>query len=314
MNGFIMAPAHNKEGRSDATGAFHVGAKIFQKVHKLPDWVKFENDETSRTADRQGFLDLITKQPAGWDVFAYFGHGDSNALGSADVRGRTGATALADTLRPKLNRNAVVLLYACNTGKPGGFAEWLASDLSDLNVKVYAHLPPPGHTFMNANVVCYPGGQYVVAPKTPLWGDWYRDFHSQGNDLWARFPFMSQQEIEAELTAPGGLIGRWELGGKGYRWHTTFFGDLTVVRTEVSRKFQIVRKGKWTASKRLLTVDWNYGFREEWPLKLDYSKQTVKLIEPTGLTVTKAKRIEPPNVNPRKMFQGGGVFSMITGR
>lgn len=50
---------------------------------------------------------MIKDQPGGWDVYAYFGHGDSNALGLADVRGRKGATALADVLRPKCNSGVV---------------------------------------------------------------------------------------------------------------------------------------------------------------------------------------------------------------
>jgi hypothetical protein len=93
MNGFIMAPTHNKVNRADATGAFHLGAEMFQKVHSLPPWVRFENDETSKTSDMKGFLKLIRDQIGGWDVFAYFGRGDPHALLSADVRGRKGATA-----------------------------------------------------------------------------------------------------------------------------------------------------------------------------------------------------------------------------
>lgn len=111
MNGFIMAPSHNKPDRHDATGAFHIGAAKFQKVHSLPPWVRFENTEDSKTADAKGFLKMIQDQAGGWDVFAYFGHGDFNALGSADVRGRKGATNLANVLR----QNATPAPLSCCT-------------------------------------------------------------------------------------------------------------------------------------------------------------------------------------------------------
>lgn len=303
MNGFIMAPAHNKEGRCDATGAFHIGADIFQKVHKLPAWVKFENDETSKTSDTKGFLDIISKQAGNWDVYAYFGHANTNALASADVRGRKGATLLANTLRPKLKTGGVVLLYACMAGQPGGFADWLSQDLADKRITVYGHLPPKGHTFQNACMLRYPGGDWVVPRTSPLWGDWYRDFHSLGNDLWARFPWMTQDQIEAELTAPGGLMGRWEVGTKGNLWHETFFGDMSVVRTELDQKFQVVKRGRWKATKKQLTVDWYTGGTAVWPLGLSLNKQTVKLVNPTGQVLTHAKRIEPPNVNPQSLFK-----------
>ncbi|MEZ5575389.1 MAG: hypothetical protein R3F44_06975 [Candidatus Competibacteraceae bacterium] len=54
MNGFIMAPSHNKPSRHDATGAFHVRGAAFQRVHSLPPWVRFENTENSKTADARG--------------------------------------------------------------------------------------------------------------------------------------------------------------------------------------------------------------------------------------------------------------------
>lgn len=304
MNGFIMAPSHNKPGRHDATGAFHVGAAAFQRVHSLPPWVRFENTEDSRTADAKGFLKLIQDQPGGWDVFAYFGHGDSNALGSADVRGRKGATALADALRPKCNVGVIIMLYACNTGAPGGFAQWLAEDLANLGATVYAHVPPPGHTFQNANVVVYPGGAPVVPRSSPLWRDWYRDMHAAGNELWARFPFMTAKELEAELTAPGSLMGRWEVSGKTGSWHEIFFGDMTVVRTDSTSRYTIRDRGEWSMAHHKLSINWESGDREEWKTPLNPQHQTVKSFGDEGMKILKAKRIEAPNINARRLFHG----------
>ena len=304
MNGFIMAPSHNKPDRYDATGAFHIGAAKFQKVHSLPPWVRFENTEESKTADAKGFLKMIQDQAGGWDVFAYFGHGDSNALGSADVRGRKGATNLANVLRPKCNSGAIIMLYACNTGAPGGFAQWLAEDLASIKATVYAHAPPKGHTFQNANVVSYPGGAPVIAHSSRLWGDWYRDMHASGNDLWARFPFMTAKELEAELTAPGSLMGRWAVGGKTEIWHEVFFGDMTVVRTDATSRYTIRDRGEWTVAHHKLTINWVNGDSEEWPLPLSPQQQSVKHRDDDGMKAVKAKRIEAPNINAQNLFHG----------
>jgi hypothetical protein len=301
MNGFIMAPAHNKTGRCDATGAFHIGAAKFQRIHSLPAWVKFENSD-SRTADAKGFLKQIADQPGGWDVFAYFGHGDSNALGSADIRGRKGATTLADALRPKCNDGVIIMLYACNTGAPGGFAEWLADDLAGKNATVYAHVPPPGHTFTNANVVQYPGGEWVIPKSSPLWKDWYKDMHAEQNELWARFPFMCADELETELSAPGGLLGRWEVRGRNASWQEVFFGDKTVYRIDSENPYMIQERGTWTTAHHKLSVAWNGGESEDWPLALTPKMQSVKHHNNGNTTAMTARRIEAPNVNSPTTF------------
>jgi hypothetical protein len=303
MNGFIMAPTHNKEGRADATGAFHVGAAKFQKIHSLPPWVKFENDETSKTADAKGFLKKITDQPGGWDVFAYFGHGNNGSLGSADVRGRKGASALADAMRPKCNDGIIIMLYACNTGAPGGFAQWLSEDLAGKNATVYAHVPPPGHSFTNANVVSYPGGEFVVPRSSPLWKDWYKDMHAEHNELWARFPFMTQEELEAELSAPGGLMGRWEVKGKNGSWQEVFFGNKTVYRIDSDHPYMIDQRGTWSTVRHMLTVTWGNGETEDWPLALTPKLQNVRHRANGTMTAMTARRIEAPNVNESSAFQ-----------
>ncbi len=304
MNGFIMAPSHNKPGGHDATGAFHIGAAGFQKIHSLPPWVRFENTADSKTADAKGFLKIIQDQPGGWDVFAYFGHGDSNALGSADIRGRKGSTTLANVLRPKCNTGVIIMLYACNTGAPGGFAEWLAEDLASVHATVYAHVPPPGHTFQNANVVVYPGGAPVIPRHSSLWRDWYRDMHATGNELWARFPFMTAKELEAELTAPEYLMGRWEVGSKAGSWHEVFFGDMSVVRTDSVSRYTVRDRGEWSVARHLLIINWANGDREEWKIPLSPQHQTVRQTGGEGMKVLSAKRIEAPNINAQNLFHG----------
>lgn len=300
MNGFVIAPLHNKPGRHDATGAFHLGARRFAALHGLPNPVFFENEGSAESVAR-GFLNHIDAAQGGWDVFAYFGHGDSNALGSAHVAKRYGAKVLADKIRPKATNGIVILLYACNTGKEDGFASWLADELSDLNPWVYAHVPPPGHTFTNANVVYYPGGNWVIEKGHRLWRDWYHDMHSEKNDLWARFPFMTQDEIEAELEAPEFLLGRWSLKPGGY--DVVFFGDKWAARLHPGSRYGVAAWGKWTATKHRLSVMWNGGDDETWPLPLSLTRQNVRYSNFfTGAENHKADRTESAEQNPGGFF------------
>ena len=128
--------------------------------------------------------------------------------------------------------------------------------------------------------------------------------HAEGNDLWARFPFMSAKELEAELTAPEYLMGRWELRGKEETYNEVFFDDMTVFRTSSENRFSIVERGKWSAEHHLLTIAWNNGDKEEWKVSLSPTNQTVKHIGSDGISVLKAKRIEAPNVNSKYFFRG----------
>lgn len=311
MNGIAIAPLHNKEGRHDATGAFQLGAKIFTKLHKLPKPIIFNNHSTKPPVSTL-FLNHLDSAAGGWDVFAYFGHGGSKSLPSAEISGRSGAALLAKSILPKANRGIKVLLYACNTGDPGGFAEWLATELARVKATVYAHVPPPGHSFTNANVVYYPGGNWVVPKSHRLWGDWYHDMKSLKNDLWARFPFMSQHELEAELDAPEFLLGRWNVRDKVGSWDVVFFGDKTAVRTDPLLRYRVSDRGAWTATKRVLTVTWGSGGAESWPLPLSLKGQNVTPGGGAGPGGLKADRTETLEFNPRGLFSGGTITALMS--
>jgi hypothetical protein len=305
MKGFIVAPLHNKPDRHDATGAFQLGARIFQRVHKLPKPLFFDNSGTA-SAIRDRVLKAIAAQPGGLDVFAYFGHGGSTCLGSAELYKKAGAKLLADALRAKANRGLVVLLYACNAGAPNGFASWLADELAGLNARVYGHLPPGGHSFTNPRMVVYPGskpgGDMVIETGSPLWSAWFAALKcSETVDLWARFPFMTRAELEAELLAPGGLLGRWEVKSGHSTWHNVFFADQTILFTRGdSERYTILDQGKWMVSGPHLKITWSAGNVDRWPLPLGFGKQTVA--PEKGGKKFQAKRIGSPIEDPRSHF------------
>lgn len=301
MDGFVIAPKKNRPGSNDATGAFHIGANRITEIHDVPRKPIFFENEGSALSIYKGFSKHIDDAKGGWDFFAYFGHGESWGLVSACISRREGALELARRIIPKANPGLTVMLYACNCGDKGGFAEWLADGLSPVGATVYAHVSPPGHTFTNANVVSYPGGEWVVPRGHRLWGDWYNDMHNEWGDLWARFPFMTQDQLEAELEAPERLLGRWKVGAMGDSYDVVFFGDKAVVRTDSSR-FGVVAEGTWTATRFKLTVTWADGTTEAWPLPLSMRGQNVHSVSGSQTTHKKASRTEDIDHNPQTLF------------
>src|SRR5262245_4408082 len=201
MKGYVLAAAHNRKDRNDAKGAFHVGARVFSRIYGLPKSL-FTNDEG--TASRAEVLKKMKAQAGGWDVLAYFGHGDWNAISSAGFRNDDGAKTFATAIKERANAGIKVLLYACNTGAPGGFASWLAGHLKENRATVHGHRPPAGHAFKSPRVVVYgPGlpadGQLIIPSTSYLYSEWIAALSSEQSDLWARFPWMTQAEIEQEL-------------------------------------------------------------------------------------------------------------------
>ena len=85
----------------------------------------------------------------------------------------------------------------------GGFAEKLADELAghqsraDRRMEVYGDTCS-GHSFYNPFVTCFPARELIVPPRTRLFRQW-REALRRG-DLWARFAFMSDEAMQAEIT------------------------------------------------------------------------------------------------------------------
>jgi hypothetical protein len=293
MNGFVIAPLHNRPEPRDAE-TFHAGAKAFSALHGLPAPAFFENDDKAQA----NFLGQLQAAEGGWDVFVYFGHGEGHGLPSAELYGRDGAALLAEAIKARANMGIKVVLYAGNAGKPGGFASWLAEELSSIKASVYAQVPPPGHAYTNASVATYPGGQWVISRSHRLWGDWQRDMKAGKNSLWARFPFLTREQLEGELEAPDHLLGRWHVRGKMGSWDVVFFGDRVAVRTEGGSRFAVMGTGAWSVTGHRLTVAWESGDTETWALPLTLREQSVKCSSGGETRMLKAHRTETLDMNP----------------
>lgn len=214
MNAFIFASNVNHpevcppQWPNDATGSFIPGAKAFKKTHDLDSDIFWFDHHWSAADKRQRIIHEIQTIPEPLDAIAYFGHGVKNGLSSVDFY-IANVPELAATILSKAADGIQVILYACDTGvlSNDGFAATLARALATKNATVYGHLPPPGHAFANPMFAEFTGtepGRLVIDRMGPAWKPWVDAFEAgrqkpEVNTLWARFPMMSQVQIEDEL-------------------------------------------------------------------------------------------------------------------
>lgn len=156
-------------------------------------------------------VDVLMPHRAAGGRVAIFCHGWANGLQLVPmVRIRDLAHILAE------HRAPVVTLYACSTadgpatGGDGGFADRLRDALCAAGAvacRVDAHATA-GHATRNPYVRRFEGmgvatggvgGQWIVTPKSALWGPWARALKG---DLRWEFPLLSVAEIHARLAPP----------------------------------------------------------------------------------------------------------------
>jgi len=307
FNAFAIAPSVNKDGQHDASGAFHPGALKFSKAYNCP-WRKFDNSG-SHSATRKKFLDTINDAcPGNCELFAYFGHGYTNGLGSAHI-GESQLDDFLKVLRPKLAKPSVVVLYACSSGAVGGFTGKMREKLGG-DVWVYGHTTV-GHSFMNRDVSeemgdNSPSFKLFYPPGHDLRSAWAEAI--KYTDLWLRFPLIENASIDAEVNARR-LLGTWEVnfGGTPYvydfdmpeaTWSLSSGRDIdaapegTVKAYEPKNKKVAVDVGTWTVTDEV-SVTWDSGWTESWPLPLKTMGQSGTS---NGVLLT-AKRLTHPTTH-----------------
>ena len=89
-----------------------------------------------------------------------------------------------------------IVLYACSCGARDGIASAIADGLSGQLATVYGH-SVAGHAFMNPKVYWYPSG--LQAWSWGSYSTWAKKLNDPKNDLWMRFPFLTNDELRAEL-------------------------------------------------------------------------------------------------------------------
>lgn len=193
MRGLVLAQSINKANRADATGVFLPGAKYFANLYGLDKPVLLDDVD-----DRNKMLKAIEKSTM-LDVIAYFGHGDRNRIGSAEI-GMKDFQRLAEAIKTAAAPGCQVIFYACQLGGANGFCEKLAKQLGNT-VTFWGH-SCSGHGNTNPYVTRHPYAPdispFLFDPADPLFHSWRSLIKSQ-SDIWARFPFMEKAEIVSEI-------------------------------------------------------------------------------------------------------------------
>jgi hypothetical protein len=217
-NSFCFAPAFNHPHQGDAVGAFHPYMEAYDRLYSKNGTVatlKFDN----HAAAKSEFKTLMTQiehavmaARSQIDALVYFGHGWPTGMVSADIYNGS-IPAFADLIRRNCAKGVKVILYACLCGAksaPGGsFAARLAKELTDVQAEVLAH-DNAGHTTTNPNVFRFvgikppipvaPAGRFTAFDKI-LKAESIDKKPRGNNAFWARYPFMTDAEVEAEVRA-----------------------------------------------------------------------------------------------------------------
>ncbi len=205
---FDGAPdAQNPHGH-DSTGAFQPGMERLRDCFEAAGGTVvthlFDNHGTGR-ARRRDVLAALERAGAGGrlDAFLYFGHGWPGGLSSASF-GEDDVDELAAAIIRACNPSAQIVLYACSTAAPGGFAYRLGRALgawASHGMAVFGH-PVLGHSFRNPMVRRFPSSRGETGETVAPAGQFSAWARAMANTtLWARFAFLTPQEINAEVEA-----------------------------------------------------------------------------------------------------------------
>lgn len=210
---FVFYPAynsppdeHNPHG-NDATGAFQPGAEMYRRLYegmgKTVVMCKFDNHKGANP--REQILNAMNLGAGdGWfDAIVYFGHGTKDYMVTAGFGPETVAD-FNNAVWANGQYDVKVVLYACGCAADNGIASWISDSMvpwANTGYRVYGH-KVLGHAFMNPIVRHYPnigtGNGAITCPEGKA-SAWIRAFNNPKSTLWARFPFMTQDEVAAEL-------------------------------------------------------------------------------------------------------------------
>ena len=203
MTTLVLTADRNTIGRHDWVGAFDPEARAFMDVHGGVR-VQIPQALTARCRFEAALRAVEEHRP---DVVAYFGHGLRRQLPQLGM-GLHEAAAFGAAIAANAT-GARVVLYACSAadgtgpGGDGGFCDALRDALIGLGAvssQVDGH-SNGGHTTRNPyvrrfNVRTNVGGDWIVAPGTPLWARWRAALMGP---MRFRYPFLTAAEIAAEL-------------------------------------------------------------------------------------------------------------------
>lgn len=196
MKAFIFS-SQQREGFLPAARAFK--SYLRRMGYEVND-IGFAVNDTEDLVERDAIRTQLSETTGNYDLIAYFGHGGSHSLISADMTVRQ----FCDLFGTRANRGVKIILYACSTGTPGGFAEQISRRFAGSTV--IAHTTAEDAT-RNPAVVQYPdphtttNQNYIVHPFSLLWPVWVRKLLESGRGMmyWQEYPFLCIEDIALEL-------------------------------------------------------------------------------------------------------------------
>ncbi len=211
MRGLIFIPDRDTDGKRDYSAVFRPEAEKFGALHGESAIVEIDISRKPIFRRSDVLRELEGHRGQGLDYVAFFCHGWSRGIQAGHDLGNV--AELASAILSATSARVVVPLYCCSTagspltgavGGDGGFADKLRDTLAKAGAtdcRVYGH-DRAGHATRLPYVrvfsgALHNGGEWVTDPKSPRWRKWVTRL--RGSNLRFRFPFLSRQEIEAEL-------------------------------------------------------------------------------------------------------------------
>lgn len=145
------APTHACDG-----DGFQVAAGNLRRLLHIraPTFI-YDNTRPERQRER-AICDALAACPSGLEFVAYLGHGVPSGLESGGIHLRN-ADRFMQLLADRCAPNASIVLYACSTGAPNGFAQALGEYLAPKNIWVWGHTSYGNYANLSM-FVRYPGG------------------------------------------------------------------------------------------------------------------------------------------------------------
>jgi hypothetical protein len=160
-----------------------------------------EGDDGDARDSLSNFMEEMRTLPGNLDYFAYAGHGWHDQLPSAGLRMYTDEfTEFVSILRRILRPNGTIVFYTCWAGAVNGFAQAVSSAIPSITV--FGH-EIKGHGQTNPTKVRIRNGNRETF-RTLLGDDytrWARYIKVRGCSIWIRYPWMSIEDIRAEVRA-----------------------------------------------------------------------------------------------------------------
>ncbi len=280
INAWAITTADNKEGESDCDVVFKPGAQRIRKAYNA-GYSEFHN-ALPNPRNRDDLITKINEMSGSLDLFAYFGHGFKDQLGTT-ILTHQDIEKLGDALKPKLKQGASVIFYSCMAGSSSGLTSLLLDRIGN-DVWIYGHTTY-AHSFKNPAVSETHNGD---GPRWKMLTDVFgTDLQSawaealEMTDLWLRFPLMQHADIIKELNA-GRIVGTWTVPPSGkytFEWPVvdgTYTDAASIcVNPTGTVKDATGRTGTWEMDDDL-TISWPGGGSETWARPINPKGQTIK--------------------------------------